>query len=159
MKFDLAWLDLGLIEHYLNHAMARFQGLENHLQTISLVLFVIILMEIGLDFGLNPQRDYQETMANVAIGIIQEGINSLAANAFGLIGLSLFAFLSPWQLPINIWTILLTIVLVDFVYYWNHRAEHRIRLFWAHHSVHHSSTDFNLTVALRLAWVENFIKC
>jgi sterol desaturase/sphingolipid hydroxylase (fatty acid hydroxylase superfamily) len=75
----------------------------------------------------------------------------------GLVGLSLFAMMSPWQLPINVWTILLSIFLTDFCYYWNHRAEHRIRLFWAHHSVHHSSTDFNLTVALRLSWVENFV--
>jgi hypothetical protein len=59
------------------------------------VLFVIILVEIDFDFGLNRQRDYQEIIANVAIEIIQEGINSLATNVFSLIRLSLFAFLSP----------------------------------------------------------------
>lgn len=59
------------------------------------MLFVIILVEIDFDFGLNRQRDYQEIIANVAIEIIQEGINSLATNVFSLIRLSLFAFLSP----------------------------------------------------------------
>jgi sterol desaturase/sphingolipid hydroxylase (fatty acid hydroxylase superfamily) len=145
------------INSYLSQAVGRFQGLEDGLETVALVSLAIVLVEILLDFVLKQHRNYKETFANVAIGVVQEGINSLAANAVGLIGLSLFALLSLWQLPINIWTILLSVVFTDFCYYWNHRAEHRIQLFWAHHSVHHSSTDFNLTVALRLSWVENFI--
>ena len=40
----------------------------------------------------------------------------------------------------------------EFVYYWHHRATHRIRWMWATHSVHHSATKFNLTAALRLGW-------
>jgi sterol desaturase/sphingolipid hydroxylase (fatty acid hydroxylase superfamily) len=37
----------------------------------------------------------------------------------------------------------------DFVYYWNHRFMHEVRLQWAHHVVHHSSERFNLSTALR----------
>ncbi|MGH6880577.1 MAG: sterol desaturase family protein [Hypericibacter sp.] len=43
----------------------------------------------------------------------------------------------------------------EFVYYWHHRATHRIRWMWATHSVHHSATRFNLTAALRLGWTAN----
>ena len=46
----------------------------------------------------------------------------------------------------------------DFTYYWMHRWEHEIRILWAHHSVHHSSPEFNLTTALRLAWIEGLIE-
>jgi sterol desaturase/sphingolipid hydroxylase (fatty acid hydroxylase superfamily) len=145
------------INQSFTQAIGQFQGLENRLELLSLVLFAIILIEVILDFALNQQRNYKETFANIGIGVIQEGVNSLVANAVGLVGLSLFALLSPWHLPINAGTILLAVILTDFCYYWNHRAEHRMRLFWAHHSVHHSSTDFNLTVALRLSWVENLI--
>ena len=42
--------------------------------------------------------------------------------------------------------------LVDFLYYWNHRLEHRVSLLWGHHSVHHSSPAFDLTTSLRVAW-------
>jgi sterol desaturase/sphingolipid hydroxylase (fatty acid hydroxylase superfamily) len=44
------------------------------------------------------------------------------------------------------------IVLVDFLYYWFHRASHTVAAFWASHSVHHSSTRFNLSAAYRLGW-------
>jgi sterol desaturase/sphingolipid hydroxylase (fatty acid hydroxylase superfamily) len=37
----------------------------------------------------------------------------------------------------------------DFVYYWNHRMMHEVRLLWAHHVVHHSSEHYNLSTALR----------
>jgi sterol desaturase/sphingolipid hydroxylase (fatty acid hydroxylase superfamily) len=41
---------------------------------------------------------------------------------------------------------------VEFVYYWHHRASHRVRWLWATHSVHHSSTRLNYTAAVRLGW-------
>jgi sterol desaturase/sphingolipid hydroxylase (fatty acid hydroxylase superfamily) len=37
----------------------------------------------------------------------------------------------------------------DFVYYWFHRLNHEVRLFWAGHVPHHSSTHLNLGTALR----------
>jgi sterol desaturase/sphingolipid hydroxylase (fatty acid hydroxylase superfamily) len=38
---------------------------------------------------------------------------------------------------------------LDFLYYWWHRLSHRVNWLWAAHVVHHSSEDFNLSVALR----------
>ena len=48
----------------------------------------------------------------------------------------------------------MAVAIADFLYYWEHRAEHSIRFFWAYHNVHHSSTEYNLTTALRLSWLE-----
>lgn len=42
-----------------------------------------------------------------------------------------------------------TLLLVDFLYYWWHRESHVINVLWAVHGVHHQSEDFNLAVALR----------
>ena len=41
---------------------------------------------------------------------------------------------------------------VEFFYYWDHRASHRVRWMWATHSVHHSPTRMNYTAAVRLGW-------
>lgn len=41
---------------------------------------------------------------------------------------------------------------VEFIYYWQHRAAHHIRWFWAAHSVHHSPTRLNYTSGVRLSW-------
>ncbi len=49
----------------------------------------------------------------------------------------------------SLWVWIVAIVLVDFSYYWSHRAGHRIRLFWANHVQHHSSEKYNLSTALR----------
>jgi len=41
---------------------------------------------------------------------------------------------------------------VEFLYYWFHRASHRIRWFWCAHVVHHGSEQMNFTTALRQSW-------
>lgn len=40
----------------------------------------------------------------------------------------------------------------DHNYYWHHRIEHEVRLFWACHVNHHSSRAYNLATALRQPW-------
>lgn len=46
----------------------------------------------------------------------------------------------------------------DFVYYWIHRAEHRVRILWASHMIHHSIDRFSFTAAVRLPWMESLYK-
>ncbi len=52
--------------------------------------------------------------------------------------------------PAGSWlTWVFAFVFYDFCYYWQHRLGHTVGLFWATHSVHHQSEEFNLTTALR----------
>lgn len=44
---------------------------------------------------------------------------------------------------------LYALLLVDCAYYWFHRINHEVNLFWSFHQVHHSSQHYNLTTALR----------
>ena len=44
---------------------------------------------------------------------------------------------------------IVALVAWDFSYYWAHRSQHRVRLFWANHVQHHSSEHYNLSTALR----------
>ena len=48
--------------------------------------------------------------------------------------------------------VLTAMVLWDFLYYWEHRWMHEVRVFWAHHVTHHSSERYNLSTALRQPW-------
>lgn len=48
-------------------------------------------------------------------------------------------------------------LLDDFAYYWMHRFSHTVNLLWAGHVVHHSSEEFNLTVALRQSSLHGFM--
>lgn len=59
--------------------------------------------------------------------------------------------LVPWH--ITGWAAwVVAMIAVDFSYYWYHRSHHEIRA-WAIHVVHHSSQQYNLSVALRQAWI------
>jgi len=54
------------------------------------------------------------------------------------------------QLPSDAWWVWgLGLLFYDFCYYWLHRFGHTMALFWAAHSVHHQSEDYNLSTALR----------
>lgn len=47
------------------------------------------------------------------------------------------------------WAWILLLFADDFSYYWFHRLNHEVRLFWAGHVPHHSSVYMNLGTALR----------
>jgi len=65
------------------------------------------------------------------------------------------AALAPWSIPTTGWTAFACLLLVDFLYYWDHRCAHHFRPYWAmSHSVHHSSPQFDQTTALRVSFVD-----
>ena len=68
------------------------------------------------------------------------------------------AALAPWSIPTTPLTVLLSLLAVDFLYYWDHRCAHENRAYWAiAHSVHHSSPHFDQTTGLRVSFVDGFI--
>ncbi len=56
---------------------------------------------------------------------------------------------AAWHIPLNIWTLALAVLVADFLYYWEHRFSHEIRLLWVSHAVHHSAPIMNTSVAFR----------
>ncbi|MEP5610639.1 MAG: sterol desaturase family protein [Cyclobacteriaceae bacterium] len=94
---------------------------------------------------------------NDAITNISCGITSQITHALtGILSIGLYQFVYQYyaiaEIGMNIWSGLLLFVLVDFLYYWFHRASHEINFLWnTAHVVHHQSEDYNLSVALRQA--------
>ena len=48
-------------------------------------------------------------------------------------------------------------LLEDLTFYIFHRSSHKVRLLWASHVVHHSSEQFNFSVAWRESWLPFFV--
>ncbi len=44
--------------------------------------------------------------------------------------------------------------LMDFLYYWYHRAQHRFPLLWSIHELHHADAGLNVTTSMRTYWIE-----
>jgi len=59
-----------------------------------------------------------------------------------------------WTLPLTWWSLVLAFFVADFVYYWEHRIAHQVRLLWTQHAVHHSSRDLNIATAFRFGPLE-----
>jgi sterol desaturase/sphingolipid hydroxylase (fatty acid hydroxylase superfamily) len=53
---------------------------------------------------------------------------------------------------------LLHVAVIDFLYYWTHRAQHRFPVLWRLHELHHSDPSFNVTTTLRVHWLEDLMK-
>lgn len=100
-------------------------------------------------------HDLAESAASFGVALGQNLVRAIEAGIVAVpfafaYGHRLFNF-DPYA-PLAIATLFLT---TEFVYYWHHRASHRIRWMWATHAVHHSATRLNLTAAIRLGWTGN----
>jgi alkylglycerol monooxygenase len=92
---------------------------------------------------------FDDAMANfgTAIGhqVTNVGVAALVFTAFT--ALRERVALADWgATPLSFAALYLA---VDFLFYWFHRAGHRINILWAAHAPHHSSEELNYTVGLR----------
>lgn len=134
--------------------------MENML-TISFipVFLAMVLIEWGYLRKIQKSEYYR---LNDAITNLNIGIGFMLTRLFSngiLVGAYLYFYenLALFKLGNNIWTWLSAFFLFDFLFYWAHRWGHEINLFWAAHSVHHQSEDYNLTVALRQSWLHSLM--
>ena len=92
---------------------------------------------------------WADTLSNASLALLHQGADALAWAL--VIGLYYLVYQHRlFELPAaSPWTIAALFVAQDFVYYWFHRAHHRIRWMWASHVTHHSSERLNLSTAFR----------
>ncbi len=92
---------------------------------------------------------FQESIANMGTAIGNQTMNLLVAalvyTSFGY----LHAQYALFDIPNTWWSFLALFLLVDFLFYWFHRAGHRVNILWAAHMPHHSAEEMNLAVGLR----------
>lgn len=92
----------------------------------------------------------RDTAVNLVITLLTLGLNIGIGH---LLPLSIMAYaygtVASWTLSESIEGWVLAFVLYDLAWYIDHRIGHRVSLFWAMHQVHHSSTEYNTTVASR----------
>ena len=138
------------------------------------LFFLLILVELAVARR-RGARLYRlaDSISDLSCGILSQLVGLfvslllIAIHAWTVAHVSLqrFGFLPAWvdrvpwgdgALPgplgtdwaaLGSWT--LAFVLVDLAYYGLHRASHVVHVLWAGHVVHHSSEEYNLTVALR----------
>jgi sterol desaturase/sphingolipid hydroxylase (fatty acid hydroxylase superfamily) len=132
-----------------------------HLATIlaAAVMFALFLVEFFVSRRVlrDDNYDLEDTRANLLIGagyVVSAALQgALVAGVFVAIWSA-----SPWRWDMGSpWSWLTLFLLEDFLYYWSHRASHRVRLMWASHVVHHNSPKLNLSTGMRNSWVGGYL--
>jgi alkylglycerol monooxygenase len=117
------------------------------------IFALLIAAETYLSVRKEESFDRRDVWTNIALGFG----SVLFGAVFGLIQATFYNFiyqnLAPFQMPMNtFWAWTLLLFADDLVYYWFHRISHEVRFFWNFHVVHHSSNQYNLSVAVRQSW-------
>ncbi len=101
---------------------------------------------------------FNDTVSDLSAGMMQELVGVFTkVLLFGVYIIVFEAVHRPagavqgatYGLPVNIVTWVAVFFIVDFIYYWFHRNSHNIAMIWGSHEAHHSSQEYNLSVALR----------
>ncbi|MEH6592703.1 MAG: sterol desaturase family protein [Halioglobus sp.] len=122
------------------------------------VPLVLLLIFVEAVFCNVKNWDYykrSDTLCSLALLAGNIAVN--AGLKAGTIGFYLYLYQFRWldiSTLLPVWALwLLSFVAIDFVFYWYHRASHRMRFLWAVHMNHHSSEEMNFVVAFRQAWL------
>ena len=126
-----------------------------HRLVVLVVPVFALLMALEFAWGWRKQRNtyrFSDTLGSLSQGLLSQAL----AVCTQLFQIGLYAMVYPlvavWTKP-DFWDSaigwILAVVLFDFFDYWLHRAGHESAVFWAAHSVHHQSQQFNFSTALR----------
>jgi sterol desaturase/sphingolipid hydroxylase (fatty acid hydroxylase superfamily) len=119
----------------------------------ALLLLAVVLAEALLRrYVWHRPTDLRAVAASMGDAIVRRGVDLLGLTVAAPLPALAYAHRLA-TIPMNSAAAWLGLyLLVEFAYYWHHRLTHRVRWFWATHSVHHSSNELMLASAIRLGW-------
>ena len=119
--------------------------------TYSVPLFVlVIVLELAYS-NLRGLRLYslKDSLTSATFALSNLGLDMLFKGlSFAVLGWCFVHRMVDWQSKgVLYWALL--IILQDLAYWTQHTVDHSSRLFWAMHSTHHNSLEYNLTTGFR----------
>ena len=116
------------------------------LAPIALVLLVVEMAYCLVQK--NGIYTFQESFTNISTGMGNQLINLLVMALVFSLYEPLYSW-APYKFEDSFLSMIILLVLVDFIFYWVHRFGHEVNILWAAHSPHHSGEEMNLALALR----------
>ncbi len=105
----------------------------------------------GKDFN------FEDSITNLNIGVGSQAVGALTKAGLLMMYALIYENLRFFSIEPSWYSVLIAIVVFDYVFYWAHRWGHEWNIFWGAHIVHHQSEEYNLTVALRQSWFHNLL--
>lgn len=115
------------------------------------LVFTFILLEIAVSWYHKKRFiTFQEAVASFGVALGNQTLNVLvAAGIFRVYSWLWSNFRIIDNLEMNVITIAMLVLGLDFIFYWAHRWSHSINILWAAHCPHHSAEEMNFFVSLR----------
>ncbi len=123
------------------------------------VFFISIGIEVLLSIILKKKvYRFNDTLSDLSAGMLQELVGVFTKVLLFGVYILVFEWVhkpaganaaTSYGIPVNIFTWIIVFLLVDLIYYIFHRNSHNIAVIWGSHEAHHSSQEYNLSVALR----------
>jgi sterol desaturase/sphingolipid hydroxylase (fatty acid hydroxylase superfamily) len=124
--------------------------------TPALVGLIAVESWCSMKTNLEDQK-IKDATSNIIIGITSS-LSEFLVKGISILILVQCQYLSPFNFGTSVFTWIILFLLSDLFFYCFHYLEHHNRLLWANHSVHHSSSFFNLSVGFRLTLCNNFYR-
>jgi sterol desaturase/sphingolipid hydroxylase (fatty acid hydroxylase superfamily) len=122
------------------------------------VFLLSILLEHVLAERTGHQGVYEKrdalTSIKLGIGAVVVGLPFRLAFLWVLTQLYQYRL---FTIEMDAWGFVALLFAEDLCYYWSHRTNHEVRLFWAAHVNHHSSEHYHLATALRQSWTQPYL--
>jgi len=123
--------------------------------TVIAIPVFALLIAVEAWFVIRENRenfDKKDTWTNIFTGFLSVAWGAIFGLFTAFFYLSVYE-IAPYKMPMNLWWSWAILLFVDdLAYYWFHRVSHEVRFFWNFHVVHHSSNQYNLSVAVRQSW-------
>lgn len=106
------------------------------------------------------QLDVRESTTSIASAVVFLLAKSLLSKLV-MLSLSLYLYREHRLFTLdlsNAWVWVGVFLLRDFIYYWVHRTEHKVKVLWASHMIHHSPDSIGFATAIRVPWMEAIYK-
>ena len=120
-------------------------------------LLIAVEAHIARIRGTTEFGDRKDTRTNIILGFSSTAWGVFWGLLAGLIYMFAFDW-APYRFPADAWWAWVILFFIDdLAYYVFHRVSHECRLFWNFHVVHHSSKQYNLSVAVRQSWFSGIL--
>lgn len=110
--------------------------------------------------GRRRSLDLQESTTSIVSGLSFLATKSLVGKTV-MLGVSVYVYEFHRLFTLDLgspWVWLGVFLARDVIYYWVHRTEHRVRVLWASHMIHHSPDTIGFATAVRVPWMEALYK-
>ena len=120
--------------------------------------FILIGLEILIgNWKKNQSYSKSDTIASLSLFAGNVLVILATKSLFFIFYTQLYEY-RIFTISANQWGWIAHFIAIDFVFYWFHRASHRVRFLWASHVNHHSSEHLNFATALRQSWTGPFMR-